>query len=175
MRCNVVLMGDIDFEIASVSSEVGLSGTDRTSQWTRNEIDASVPDREAAVRRWQFLRNLPQLHRENDVLYVHGSPRNPLNEYVFPEDAFNLRKLQRIFMSVDHLCFVGHTHIPGVITEEGQFLSDKEVDNVYWLDRKKTLVNVGSVGQPRDGDGRACYILHDGNSVQFRRIEYDPP
>ena len=41
------------------------------------------------------------------------------------------------------------------------------------LDARKTLVNVGSVGQPRDGDWRACYVLLDGNDIRFRRVEYD--
>jgi diadenosine tetraphosphatase ApaH/serine/threonine PP2A family protein phosphatase len=47
------------------------------------------------------------------------------------------------------------------------------VANEHTLDDRKTMVNVGSVGQPRDGDWRACYVLLDGPRVTFRRIEYD--
>ena len=49
----------------------------------------------------------------------------------------------------------------------------EEVDYVYRLDGRKTLCNVGSVGQPRDGDWRACYVLLDGETIRFRRVEYD--
>ena len=48
-----------------------------------------------------------------------------------------------------------------------------EVDYAYRLDGRKTLCNVGSVGQPRDGDPRACYVLLDGDTIRYRRVEYD--
>ena len=72
----------------------------------------------------------------------------------------------------------GHTHVPGIFTEQVpedlyQFNSPEEIDSVHELDDRKTLCNVGSVGQPRDGDPRACYILLDGNTIRYRRVEYD--
>ena len=68
--------------------------------------------------------------------------------------------------------------MPGLFTElvpaeQYQFLSPEDVDYVYQLDGRKTLCNVGSVGQPRDGDPRACYILLDGDPIRYRRLEYD--
>jgi diadenosine tetraphosphatase ApaH/serine/threonine PP2A family protein phosphatase len=54
-----------------------------------------------------------------------------------------------------------------------QFHSPEEVNYNYPLDGRKTLINVGSVGQPRDGDPRACYVLLDGDTVRYRRVEYD--
>src|SRR5207302_1652811 len=51
--------------------------------------------------------------------------------------------------------------------------SPEEIDYLYRLDGRKTLCNVGSVGQPRDGDWRACYILLDGDTIRYRRVEYD--
>ena len=70
--------------------------------------------------------------------------RNPLNEYVFPEDIYNQRKMERIFALVERYCFQGHTHVPGIFTENMQFLSPEEVDYAYKLDGRKTLCNVGS-------------------------------
>jgi diadenosine tetraphosphatase ApaH/serine/threonine PP2A family protein phosphatase len=78
-----------------------------------------------------------------------------------------------VFSLVERYCLMGHTHVPGVFTEDLQFLSPEEVDPCYRLDGRKTLMNVGSVGQPRDGDWRACYALLDGDTVRFRRVEYD--
>jgi diadenosine tetraphosphatase ApaH/serine/threonine PP2A family protein phosphatase len=116
-------------------------------------------------------------------MFVHGSARNPLNEYVFPEDIYNQRKMERIFALVERFCFQGHTHIPGVFTEGLNFVSPEECDFVYPLVDSKALVNVGSVGQPRNGDARASYvILTDEDAteaeagvirVEFQRVEYD--
>ena len=77
-------------------------------------------------------------------------------EYLFPEHVYNQQKMERILDSVEQYCFHGHTHIPGICTRSGRFHSPAELGNVYWLEGRKTLINVGSVGQPRDGDRRAC-------------------
>jgi predicted phosphodiesterase len=135
------------------------SGAEQAIFWTRAQLeDKSIAGN---VERWQFLSELPRTIRENDVMFVHGSPRAPLTEYVFPEDVFNSKKLERIFALVDHYCFQGHTHVPGIF-----------MHNCYDLGKEKIMVNVGSVGQPRDGDPRACYVVLEENSLQFRRVEY---
>jgi len=161
----------------------GFSGpAERAIFWTRRELESSkggkVGSRAARARRWEFLADRPSTHRENGVLFVHGSARNPLNEYVFPEDAYNPLKMERIFSLVERTCFQGHTHIPGIFVEHGgdypyRFYAPEEIDWTYRLDGHKILCNVGSVGQPRDGDPRASYVLFDGTSIRFRRVEYD--
>ena len=70
------------------------------------------------------------------------------------------------------LCFVGHTHVPGVFTAKGDFFTPKELNYVYDLS-DKALINVGSVGQPRDRDPRASYVILEQNKVTFVRVEYD--
>lgn len=60
-----------------------------------------------------------------------------------------------------------------ISTEELQFLSPADMDGEWQLDGRKMLCNVGSVGQPRDGDLWACYVLFDGNTIRFRRVDYD--
>jgi diadenosine tetraphosphatase ApaH/serine/threonine PP2A family protein phosphatase len=146
--------------------------------WSRSQLDAPAPDAQAARDRLAFLADRPESHREGDFLFVHGSPRNPLHEYLWPEDTYNQRKMESIFALVDRYCFQGHTHVPGIFTEgqaDGlyQFHAPDEIDYVYRLDGRKMLCNVGSVGQPRDGDWRACYALLDGDALRFRRIAYD--
>jgi diadenosine tetraphosphatase ApaH/serine/threonine PP2A family protein phosphatase len=142
-------------------------------RWTRQELNVPVPDRESAASRWRFLKDRPRIHRERNFLFVHGSARNPLNDYVFPEDIYNQRKMERIFARVERCCFQGHTHIPGIFTEDLQFHTPEEIEFVHKLDGRKILCNVGSVGQPRDGDWRACYVLLDGDTIYFRRVKYD--
>jgi predicted phosphodiesterase len=141
--------------------------------WAARQLHVPIPDRSSAQRRWVFLAGLRHLHEEGDLLFLHGSPRKPLWDYVFPSDNYNVVKMQQIFAEVRRRCFNGHTHWPGIFTEDGRFIPPKEIDGVYRLDNQKTLVNVGSVGQPRDGDWRACYVLLDEETVRFRRVEYD--
>jgi diadenosine tetraphosphatase ApaH/serine/threonine PP2A family protein phosphatase len=151
---------------------------ERAIYWTRQQLDRNDGRADA---RWEFLGSLPPTHQEGDVLFVHGSPRLPLHEYVFPEDMYNDRKMSRIFPLISRYCFVGHTHIPCVFTEEngndpGRFsctMPEELEEGAFRLDGRKALINVGSVGQPRDGDPRACYVLFDGQTVRYRRVRYD--
>jgi diadenosine tetraphosphatase ApaH/serine/threonine PP2A family protein phosphatase len=146
---------------------------ERAIFWTRGQLETSPESRTVRERRWEFLADRPRSHHEDGCLFVHGSARNPLNEYVFPEDVCNQRKMERLFALVERCCFQGHTHVPGVFTEPGGFFAPEQVGDAYRLNGHKVMINVGSVGQPRDGDWRACYVLFDGATVRFRRVEYD--
>jgi len=110
-------------------------------------------------------------------MFVHGSARRPLDEYVFPEDIYNPLKMEHIFELVPRYCFQGHTHIPGVFTTSPEFMSPGvptgETEVAIDLPGGKAMVNVGSVGQPRDEDPRSCYVvLEDDKRVRFRRVAY---
>ncbi|HXG09134.1 MAG TPA: metallophosphoesterase family protein [Gemmataceae bacterium] len=177
MRCKVVLLGNHD-QGAMWDPDGFNPPAERAIFWTREQLEAPTTNRQLKEKRWEFLNERPRTYRENGFLYVHGSARNPLNEYVFPEDIYNQRKMERIFALVDRYCFQGHTHVPGIFTEQlpedlYQFHSPEEIDFFYRLDGRKTLCNVGSVGQPRDGNPRACYVLFDGETIRFRRVAYD--
>jgi diadenosine tetraphosphatase ApaH/serine/threonine PP2A family protein phosphatase len=83
-------------------------------------------------------------------------------------------KIKDIFTRFDRLCFAGHTHDPGIITEEAQFISPKDCNYEFRFEAgKKYFINIGSVGQPRDGDTRSCYAVYSGDKVVWRRPEYD--
>jgi predicted phosphodiesterase len=172
MQCKIVLLGNHD-QGAMFDPEGFNPPAERAIFWTRAQLESPFENRLQREKRWEFLAERPRSHREDGFLYVHGSARNPLNEYVFPEDIYNQRKMERIFALVDRYCFQGHTHVPGIFTESLQFHSPEDIDYVYRLDGRKTLCNVGSVGQPRDGDWRGCYILLDGETIRYRRVEYD--
>lgn len=166
---NMCLLGNHD-NGALFDPEGFSSGAERAIFWTRRQLeDTSVNN---AKTRWDFLAKLPRTHREGDLMFVHGSPRSPLNEYVFPEDVFNQRKIERIFGFIQQYCFQGHTHVPGVFTDNCRFYSPAEISMNYELSELKVMVNVGSVGQPRDNDPRSCYVVLDGRNIEFRRVEY---
>lgn len=169
-RSEVTILGNHD-QAALFDPEGFNQGAERAILWTRQMLETG--DSTSNERRWEFLGELPRMRREEQFLFVHGSARNPLNEYVFPEDVYNQRKMERIFGLVDHYCFQGHTHIPGVFSEDYKFQTPEELGFQFELADRKVLVNVGSVGQPRDGDSRSSYVLVSDRSVQFFRVEYD--
>ncbi len=168
--CKMCLLGNHD-QAALFDPEGFNASAERAVFWTRKTLESGTGAQ--ADKRWDFLGELPRVHREPNFLFVHGSARNPLNEYVFPEDIYNQRKMERIFSLVENYCFQGHTHIPGVFTEDLNFLAPEEIDFNYVLNDRKILVNVGSVGQPRNGDPRSSYVVLDNNTVYFKRVDYD--
>jgi predicted phosphodiesterase len=170
MNCDVAILGNHD-QGALFDPEGFNAGAERAIFWTRAQLEnARDPMAEA---RWEFLGDRPRSYKEGPFLFVHGSARHPLNEYVFPDDVYNPRKMEKIFQLIEQYCFQGHTHVPGIFTEDLQFRSPADVGGRYTFDGRKTMVNVGSVGQPRDLDPRACYVLLDGETVVYRRVEYD--
>ena len=107
--------------------------------------------------------------------FVHASPRRPINEYIFPDDVYtNPAKVHTLFDRVKHLCFVGHTHMPGVFLNEPDFYLPDELGGRYpIINDEKAIINIGSVGQPRDKDNRASYVYIKENTVHFVRLAYD--
>ena len=155
---------------------------EQASFWTREVLEAEE-DRQQSDRRWDFLGELPMRRMLRAKLasgtvpidFVHASPRRPINEYIFPDDVYtNPVKVRLLFERVKHICFVGHTHMPGVFLDEPDFYPPDELGGAYPIvDDEKAIINIGSVGQPRDKDNRASYAYIDGEKVHFVRLEYD--
>ncbi len=142
-------------------------------EWTRSQLNSKQHEKSRNHDLWNFLGSLGERIDEDGIVYVHGSPRQPTREYVRPSDVHDKEKMGEIFDMIDHLCFVGHTHEPGIFTPEGKFLFPKSIGLKCKVDKGKFLVNVGSVGQSRDRDNRACYVTTDGEMLWFHRVEYD--
>jgi len=157
-------------------------GAEQASFWTREVLEAELR-RDLSDRRWRFLGELPMrwsldadMGNSKAIMeFVHASPRRPINEYIFPDDVYtNPAKVRLLFERVNHICFVGHTHMPGVFLDEPDFYLPSELDGVYPIrDDEKAIINIGSVGQPRDKDNRASYVYVNKNNVYFVRVKYD--
>lgn len=145
----------------------------RCADWTRERLEHSR--RQGAY--FDYLCGLSSKVLKEGILFVHGSPRHSLKEYVFPEDVFESEKMASCFAKIQSLCFQGHTHKPGVFVDGTtyQFLKPSDLkDLTFTFERgRKYMVNVGSVGQPRDLDPRACYVVTDGETCRFKRVEYN--
>ncbi len=173
-NCSLTILGNHD-QAALFDPEGFNPAALQAIYWTRDQLDRGPGSQAEINQRWDFLGELPRMHREANNLFVHGSPRDPTNEYVFPEYIFDQRKIELLFNRIDLFCFQGHTHQPGVFTPDCEFTTPAQCGYTFPLGNTKLMVNVGSVGQPRDGDRRSCYVILDDvqKSLTFRRIEYD--
>jgi diadenosine tetraphosphatase ApaH/serine/threonine PP2A family protein phosphatase len=118
-----------------------------------------------------YLGSLPLTVTRGEFTVAHGSPRDPLFEYILnPIGAL---------MNFEHFgtmcCFVGHSHVPAVYTDSGGRCSGSLLPPALTLGAGRLIVNPGSVGQPRDGDPRAAYAIYDGAErvIYSYRIPYD--
>ena len=169
----VSLMGNHD--------EAVLKGAKNFNAWAREAIDwtreeVQVKDGKEKER-WAYLKRMPLSFQTNGLYFVHGSPRQPTIEYILREDIYNgaYDKFDEIFASFEKVLFVGHSHTPCIINEDLDYVTPAEIEHnfTYTRDKRKVIVNVGSVGQPRDNDTRACYVVVDENTITYRRVEYD--
>ena len=136
--------------------------------WTADALTAETRD---------FLTDLPLAIVESGITLCHGTPRNPIWEYMFTSQTADL--------NLDHFdtpgCIHGHTHIPSVFgrdTSANWRVIQAHDGDVFQLEHTRWFVNPGSVGQPRDGDPRASYALlrleeQGVPQIQFHRAEYD--
>ena len=171
-NCEFTIMGNHDFAIFYEPFNFN-TAAENAAYWTRQQFE-SDPDRTRRNRRWRYLGGMQTRMMHERFMAVHGSPRRPINEYIFPDDIYSAsQKIALIFERVSHLCFVGHTHVPGVFVAQPDFYSPDDLNNRYDITEEKAVINVGSVGQPRDHDPRSSFvILHPGH-VEFIRLAYD--
>lgn len=131
-------------------------------EWTADTLGAAQAD---------FLRHCPLFLDENDVRYVHASPIEPEHWHYLFHIEDGRRALRQTMYRV---CFVGHSHRAFICSESG--VADVLVEGSVSIgDQDRYLVNVGSVGQPRDGDERASFAFWDqecGN-IHLHRVSYD--
>jgi predicted phosphodiesterase len=168
---------------AAIHEPIGFNADARSAAlWTSKMIRAGLFSWLGKRKRWNWLRDLPTTFTEGDVLFVHASPRNHLEEYILEEHTLGRsflgedpkQLLEENFALVQHTCFIGHTHRPGVVTGDDFAWHNLKDMGYHWtIDPRKTIINVGSIGQPRDSDPRACYVVFDGEKVEWRRIDYD--
>ena len=141
--------------------------------WTKDQLKSPHYPAHENRKYWTYLEQMPRFATHGDVLYVHASPIDPTREYVMPEACYNPEFMTAIFKKIKRVAFGGHTHLPGIFFENRPFLQQNRIEGPYPVVKGKFFVNVGSVDQPRDGDTRSCYVIFDGKTVLFRRVEYN--
>ena len=160
---NVVLKGNHDYAVSAGNIQDFTYFAAEGIKWTRKELSGIFGNGNL-----KFLENLPETHKEGKTLFVHGSSRDPIFEYVTGRNAEKILENME-----DDYCFVGHTHAPGIFHYENKEMKlILPSENPIEL-KPKMIVNVGSVGQPRDGDNRACWVSLDNGKVQYHKVNYD--
>ena len=136
----------------------------RAIEWTAEVVDENSR---------AYLAALPEVRVEGELTAVHGSPRDPMWEYITGSGvaAANLSAFET------RLCLHGHTHVPIVFqSDDGQVEPVAATPGTpVSVSAGRALVNPGSVGQPRDGNPAASYLVldTDSGSLEFRRVAYD--
>ena len=162
MGCPAV-MGNHDEQAALAESSRGFNALAETAiNWTRQQL--AEEDKE-------WLRNLPLTQPVHNFTIVHATLDSPGQwGYVFNA----LDAVASFAFQETAVCFFGHTHVAGAFVREDGVKKVK-TDQLLIEEARKYFINVGSVGQPRDGDWRAAYCIYhtDKNVVEQRRIKYD--
>ncbi len=178
-KCDFCLMGNHDFAVLFEPSSFNASA-ESSAFWTRRQFEKE-PDPTMRRLRYEFLGGLPMRKIDEIGLWCHASPRKPVTEYIFPDDVVTApNKMAQLFERVPSSdsgfarAFCGHTHVTGVFTDEPDFYPPADLGTAYSFDlEEKSIVNPGSVGQPRDRDPRASYAILHEDRVEFVRLEYD--
>jgi len=152
------------------AAALGKIDVDAFNSDARTAIEWTAERLGAAGRAW--LGDLPERTSREDFTLSHGSPREPLWEYLF-----SMPVARRNFAAFDTThCMVGHTHVPLVFREDDgriETLAPSAGSQLH-LDARRTILNPGGVGQPRDGDPRACGMRLDTETqvVEWFRVAY---
>jgi predicted phosphodiesterase len=164
--CSVVLAGNHDLGVTGdLSLDEFSRGAALAARWTQEVI------RPEAL---EALRELEAQGEARDVGLYHGSPRDPIWEYVLSALLADLC----LDIQAHRICLIGHSHVAlSFVRQEGESATGepRRAGDQVSLDQGEWLLNPGSVGQPRDGDPRAAWLLLDlgEQRAQWRRVDYD--
>lgn len=131
--------------------------------WTREQLTRSNQE---------YLRKFPYSLAKDNFTLVHGTLCDPLEEYMIDSEIFKRHLLRQ----TTPFCFHGHTHIPFYFCAGGEEITGGKLTPELELNPNyRYAINLGSVGQPRDGNPEACYGIYDDekNLVEFRRVGYN--
>lgn len=161
-RAAVTLAGNHDAAVAGLTSLEEFNEFARWAvEWTAARLDAA---------QIEYLGGLPYIHRGQGILLAHASPVEP-ERWHYIHGLADIHENFAVFS--ERVCFVGHSHRPGVYCLGADRAAERCGGRETLRRGLRYLVNAGSVGQPRDRDPRASYIVYDeGGRVEVRRVRY---
>lgn len=163
---DVVLAGNHDY------AATGLTDISYFNSYAREAIDWTIGGLTEGEK--TYLTGLPLTGEltSDDIFLVHSTPKRPLDwNYIFTmEDV-----IENFEYFSQRVCFIGHSHVPAIIEMDISGRLDVLKDEVTIEKDHRYIINVGSVGQPRDGNPDAAYAVHDTENsiVKIKRVPYD--
>ncbi len=163
-KCKVLIAGNHDWAVLDLTDTSYFNDYARVAvEWTKEVL---------TEKNKNILREFPLIHEdpERDSFFVHSTPSNP-QEWNY---ILNLRDAEIAFHLFNNkICFLGHSHQPFIIekTPSGELLVYK--NNTVIKKASRYIINAGSVGQPRDGNPKACCIFVEDDRIDIVRISYD--
>ena len=162
----------------SISKNIVVGNHDRAAIDSNERIYFNVCAADAAdwteknlmEENFAYLNNLPLKISKGRFLFVHSSPHNP-EEWSY---ILNTWEAKFQFSAFDqNICFIGHSHIPVIFSEK--ILPENKNEKHFFSQNSKYIINVGSIGQPRDRNPRLSFVIfnEDEWSVEYVRLEYD--
>lgn len=171
-------------ECVALLKQIGALSVAGNHDWAAARLlepdDFTENAQEAVLWTWEhitdaektFLSGLPLVGEQGDICCVHGTLFHP-EEFDYMTDGYKaMGTFDRLKQKI---CFVGHLHRPGIFVETEERVVFKPAQDLALQAGKRYIINVGSVGQPRDADQRACLCVYDdaASTVEFRRVAYD--
>jgi predicted phosphodiesterase len=169
-RCRVLLAGNHEEGVLHPERARMNSPAREALLWTRARLQHG-----GLIER---LAQWPTYHQLGTQLMVHASVEGGAHGYLLERDSSGMSTFDQVARFIEksfigyQICYVGHNHIPFLATREG-FIHPHTDRMGFYAGSERFYVSVGSVGQPRDGDARACFVTYDGHEVRFVRVEYD--
>ena len=163
--CDIKLMGNHEYAaLGLISTEHYNAAAKESSEWTKTQLS----DNELSL-----ISDFEMSHTFGDFYLVHASPFEPDKwRYIIAPNA----AIEGFMHFTQKICFNGHSHLPQIFTEQEDALPRCQAGHDFLPDQdSRYIINVGSVGQPRDNDNRACYLIFDTveYEAEYRRVEYD--
>lgn len=161
---DVIIAGNHDWAAAGTFDLLCFNQYAREAvKWTKEIIDEAEAN---------FLKSLPLIKEVDDFILVHGSLYHP-DDFNY---ILNLPEALKAFNNMQqHICFIGHSHAPAIFVKgENLSIDYLDVSKIKMAPEKKYIINVGSVGQPRDGNPKACFCIYDTDTkiAEIKRVSY---
>jgi diadenosine tetraphosphatase ApaH/serine/threonine PP2A family protein phosphatase len=167
-RCKVTLLGNHDAAtIGAMETDYYRESAKEAIYWTRNEL---------SDENFQWLFGLPFTHTRGELAFYHAAPLRPSRwAYVVHEQDADLHISHGMLPKMKRWNFVGHSHLTSAFAMGAKKARTLSGEVLSLDDESRAIVNVGSVGQPRDRDPRLCFGVYDDNFDTFRhvRLPYD--
>ncbi|MBL6974857.1 MAG: metallophosphoesterase family protein [Deltaproteobacteria bacterium] len=165
-HCDFCLLGNHDAAVTGAMDEAYYYDAARNAlRWTRDQLDDD---------NYKWLYSLPYSHLDGELAYFHSAPIMP-SGFFYVVQANEAQTHVQIFDRLKSISFIGHAHLTSVFSVTAKKAKSSDAKHVALREGTRYIVNVGSVGQPRDRDPRSCFVIWDSEdeTLQYVRVEYD--